>query len=363
MKRIVLVGGGHSHLHCVKNLKTTKQLDIEWVLVSSSRYQYYSGMFSGFVEGLYEESDIRIDLLQLSKWVGIQFKEETISSVDPINNTLYSASGQTISYDYVSFDIGSLNINPNIPNLANNSIAVKPNHLFPKHINDLRDSKHPVIVGGGASGIEIALSLLAWKKKYTPNDSEVTLVHSSPLLHSAGERSSKIITELAYKSGLNVVSDESITTVTKENLITQKGNRISYSHLIYLGGPQASPLFRNSSLPTDSSGYMLVKSTLQNIRYPHIFGAGDCISIESDPNIPKNGVTAVRQGPLLWRNLNRILQKKDLLEYQPQRNYLALISIGNHHAMLTYSTFAISGKWTWYVKNWIDRRFMNKFQS
>ncbi|WP_214480693.1 FAD-dependent oxidoreductase [Bacillus sp. SM2101] len=362
MKRIVLVGGGHSHLHCVKKLKTNKQPDIEWVLVSSSRYQYYSGMFSGFVEGLYEESDIRIDLLQLSKWVGIQFIELTISSIDPINNTLYTASGQTISFDYVSFDIGSLNIDPNIPNLANNSIAVKPNHLFPKHINDLRCSKHPVIVGGGASGIEMALSLLAWKKKYTPNDSEVTLVHSSPLLHSTGIRSSKIITQLAHKSGLNIVSKETVATVTKENLITQKGIRINYSHLIYLGGPQASPLFKNSSLPTDSHGFMLIKSTLQNIRYPHIFGAGDCISIESDLNIPKNGVTAVRQGPVLWKNLNRIVQKKDLLEYQPQKNYLALISIGNHHALLTYGTFATSGKWTWYAKNWIDRRFMNQFQ-
>ncbi|MGM7683341.1 NAD(P)/FAD-dependent oxidoreductase [Cytobacillus sp. Hm23] len=362
MKRIVLVGGGHSHLHCVNNLKTTKQLDIEWILVSSSKFQYYSGMFSGFVEGLYEESDIRIDLLQLSKSVGIQFIEETISSIDPINNTLYSSSGKTISFDYVSFDIGSLNIDPNITNLGNNSIAVKPNHLFPKHINDLRYSKHPVIVGGGASGIEIALSLLAWKKKYTPNDSEVTLVHSSPLLHSAGGRSTKIITELAFNSGLNVVSNETVSTVTKENLITQKGNRLSYSHLIYLGGPQASPLFRNSSLPTDSHGFMLVKRTLQNTLYPHIFGAGDCICIDSNLNIPKNGVTAVRQGPLLWKNLIRIVQKKDLLEYQPQKNYLALISIGNHHALLTYGTFAISGKWTWYVKNWIDRRFMNQFQ-
>ncbi|MCQ6277488.1 hypothetical protein JMM81_21745 [Bacillus sp. V3B] len=43
-------------------------------------------------------------------------------------------------------------------------VPIKPNYLFDTSIQTFREQEHPVIVGGGASGVELALSILAWQK-------------------------------------------------------------------------------------------------------------------------------------------------------------------------------------------------------
>lgn len=47
MKTLVLVGGGHAHLHCLEQINNDSQKDWRVKLISPSPYQYYSGMFSG----------------------------------------------------------------------------------------------------------------------------------------------------------------------------------------------------------------------------------------------------------------------------------------------------------------------------
>lgn len=43
---------------------------------------------------------------------------------------------------------------------------MKPNYLFPVHIEDIKKLPMPNVIGGGAAGIELALSILAWRKKH-----------------------------------------------------------------------------------------------------------------------------------------------------------------------------------------------------
>jgi hypothetical protein len=43
--------------------------------------------------------------------------------------------------------------------------AISFNYFFPSQIESFRSSEKPVIIGGGATGVELALSTLAWRKK------------------------------------------------------------------------------------------------------------------------------------------------------------------------------------------------------
>ena len=159
---------------------------MKWVLISPSRYQYYSGMFSGYTEGIYSLEETRIDLENLCKGAGCDFVESTVLSIDPHQQHLLTDKGEIFTYDFVSFDIGSRNDSMEIKGLHKHNLPIKPNYRFPEQIKKLHNSRKTIFIGGGAASIEMALSLKAWKRDKGYDDHSIAVVHSSPLLEKAG---------------------------------------------------------------------------------------------------------------------------------------------------------------------------------
>ncbi|MCR8850711.1 FAD-dependent oxidoreductase [Rossellomorea sp. SC111] len=359
MKTIILVGGGHSHLHCIKKCQHQEE-NVKWVLISPSRYQYYSGMFSGYTEGIYSLEETRIDLKNLCKDAGCDFIESTVLSIDPDQQHLLTDKGEIFTYDFVSFDIGSRNDSMEIKGLQEHNLPIKPNYRFPEQIGKLHNSRKTVFIGGGAASIEMALSLKAWKVDKGYGDHSITVVHSSPLLEKAGSFSSKKMTGIALSKGIDLHQGR-VMKVEGAQLYTDKSEILDFEEVIFLGGPKAPPLFGSSVLPTDEQGYLLVNSYLQSVEYPNVFGTGDCATLQDFPHLPKNGVTAVRQGPVLWRNLTGAAAGGKIVPFEPQKRYLAILSIGDKRGFLTYGSFSLVSGWAWLLKNWIDRRFVGKY--
>ena len=78
---------------------------------------------------------------------------------------------------------------------------------------------------------------------------------------------------------------------------------------------------------------------------------------------PRAGVFAVRQGAVLARNLRRALRGETLEAYVPQHDHLMLIGTGDGRAIGGRGRrLAFEGRWVWLWKDWIDRRFMRRFQ-
>ena len=351
---LLLVGGGHAHLGILRRIRM-KAVDYNVTLISASTYQYYSGMFSGFTEGLYAEHEIRINLAELCEQAGVTFVEDTIVHIDAANRKLVGATGKVYDFKLVSFDIGSRvgSFDGSIK-----QIEIKPNYVFPNEINTFRETAFPVVVGGGAAGVEMALSVQAWRLNngFKPN---VTVISSSPLLSSVSEKASSKIMKIVKQKGIVVYEDE-IKETSRQQLITKSGKRIACSQLLPLTGPQASSLFAESSLTLDENGFLLVESTLQVKDFPWVFGAGDCVTIRTYPELPKNGVYAVRQEPVLWGNINLYLTGKPLKSFVPQKKFLSILSVGQQEGLFTYGDIALYGKWAWRLKHSIDVKFMGK---
>ncbi|MCQ6277489.1 FAD-dependent oxidoreductase [Bacillus sp. V3B] len=190
---------------------------------------------------------------------------------------------------------------------------------------------------------------------------DVTLISSSPLLSHFGKQISKKMESVAIRKGLQVVTNEKVIDIHNNVLLTNKKREIRHSQVLWLTGPIADPLFRTSNLPVCDDGFLLVKETLQNVKFPFIFGAGDCVTIRKYNLLPKNGVYAVKQGPILWGNINRYLVDDSGLPFKPQKNFLAILSTGNKEALLTYGKWCLHGNFAWRFKNRIDQKFMRKF--
>lgn len=125
-------------------------------------------------------------------------------------------------------------------------------------------------------------------------------------------------------------------------------------------GIKPSPIFTGSDLPVGPDGGLLVNKYLQSTRHDNVFGGGDCIFFESQP-LAKVGVYAVRQNPVLYHNLMCRLEGRALKQFTPGGDYLRIYNLGDGDGLLAKWSLVFSGKFAFFIKDYIDRSFITKF--
>lgn len=355
---LLLVGAGHAHLHVIERLQTETWTGGSVVVLNPSPYQYYSGMFSGYVEGRYALDDIRIHLPRLIQPVGCWIRGKAVD-VDAKRQVVYTENDQRIHYRLLSFNIGSLTARSEIPGVRRHAWTLKPNADVPDRVERMRKADHPVIVGGGAAGTELSLSLQAWRRDSL---SPVTLISERQPLESFGSKAATKARRILKTKGVRGLV-QTVTAVKPRMVVLADGHNEPFDHVLWLAGPAPHDLFRQSGLDVDDQGWLRVQDTLQSKRYPHIFGAGDCVTLECYPGLSKSGVHAVRQAKTLWENLKRYVNGEALVSFRPPSRVLSILSTGDRQGLMIYGRHVYHGRWAWKWKNRIDTRFIAQYQK
>jgi selenide,water dikinase len=131
--------------------------------------------------------------------------------------------------------------------------------------------------------------------------------------------------------------------------------------VLWATGAAAPPVLSRMGLPTDAGGFLLTTNTLQSTGSASVFAVGDTGSIDGVPT-PKAGVYAVRQGPVLWSNLQRMMSTAPLRRYAPQRTFLRLVNTGDGRAIGEWRGLSFEGVWCRRLKDIIDRGFVGRYQ-
>jgi selenide,water dikinase len=127
-------------------------------------------------------------------------------------------------------------------------------------------------------------------------------------------------------------------------------------------GAAAPAWLATSGLALNGQGFVRVDEYLRSLSHPEVYAAGDCATFVPRP-LPKSGVYAVRQGPVLADNLRRAGRAARPRPYRPQRRTLALMATGPRHAVASYGLLAFAGDWVWRWKDRIDRRWMSMYRD
>ena len=81
-QRILLVGGGHSHVEVLRRFALRPDPQVALMLVSPEPETAYSGMLPGLVAGLYTRAEAHIALPPLARWAGARFLTDRMEVLD-----------------------------------------------------------------------------------------------------------------------------------------------------------------------------------------------------------------------------------------------------------------------------------------
>lgn len=367
----MLVGGGHSHVEVLRRLAMQPVGGLRVSMVSRDMQTPYSGMLPGFVAGYYTWEDIHIDLAPLCARAGARLITGVVSSLNLEDKYLECDGRPPIRYDLLSINSGSAPSIGDIDGADRIGIPVKPLDQFLPHWQSLLqrlheksdEDHHLVVVGGGAGGVELALSMrhrLSTVEGFSNIEIELATADRELLIdHGPGVRG-RLQKKLA-QAGVRVRLGTRITAAERTLVRTDAGEDIRADSVLWVTQAAAPTWPAAAGLAVDGRGFIRVNDCLQSASHDEVFAAGDVAGMDGEPR-PKSGVFAVRQGPALARNLRRAACGQPLQPFRPQRNFLSLISTGDRSAVASRAGFAAQGRWLWIVKNWIDHRFMDKYK-
>jgi len=371
---VVLAGGGHSHALLLRRWGMQPLPGVRLTLVSPAPQSPYSGMLPGYLAGHYTHDEMHIDLVRLCQWAGVRFVQDSVTGIDSSGQRVLLATRPPLCYDLLSLDTGSTPAHT-VPGVAEFAIAVKPISKFLARWEiaraALQQANIPlelVMAGGGAGSVEALLALahsvandnsIYWKPRFT------LLTRAAQVLEGYPARLRATVLAQCKRLGITVLVAHDIVAVQANSLqaATGEGRRtIRFDQLFWCTQAAAPAWLRESGLALDHNGFVRVGATLQSVNCPAIFAAGDVAHLESQP-LPKAGVYAVRQAPVLAANLRHTLLGERLQNFTPQRQFLSLLALGPRLAVGTRGSMTVAGAWVWYWKHRIDQAFMQKFRK
>jgi len=362
-KHLVLVGGGHAHMVTLANLHKFVEKGHNITVIGPSPYHYYSGMGPGMLGKIYKPDDIRFATKHMVEKQGGTFLLGKVVRVDPVEKTLFLESGETVPYDVLSFNAGSYVPVSNVKDNGQDIYSVKPIEKLIEaqtRILELVSQKTIIIsiIGGGPSAAEIAGNI--WRLARD-------LDKSTPVIRIfAGTRfpdnvRRKVAWSLTNR-GIEILEKGYVKEIKTSHITLESGESYDTDIIFLALGVKPSPIFKESGLPIGTDGGLLVNQYLQSTKYPEIFGGGDCIYFKEQP-LDKVGVYAVRENPVLYQNLMASLEGAELLPFDPGGDYLLIFNMGDGTGVLRKNWILFGGRLAFTIKDYIDRKFMKKFQA
>jgi selenide,water dikinase len=368
MKRLLLAGGGHAHIEVLRRLAGRTPRDVELLLVTPSPHLIYTGMLPGLIAGHYQLSDCVINVAGLAAKGHCQWIAGGVASLDPARNAVLLNDGRRIAYDVLSLDVGSVAQQAGVRGAHQYGVPVKPMEGLVRWWKgilkrvDMQSDLRIGVVGGGAGGVELALAMHHRLNFFGATETSLFLLTDAPTIVPDHHPQARAFLEQALRAtSIEVHTRTRVVEVIEGRLRAAGGGELSFDALVWAGGAAAPAWIERSGLSTDDLGFVAVHDTLQSTSHGNVFAVGDVADMVNHPR-PKAGVFAVRQGPILTRNLLRSLRGSKLVSYHPQRHALALISTGRRHAVASRGPLVFAGDWVWRWKNWIDRRFVARYR-
>ena len=393
MQRIVIVGGGAGGLALATQLgkRLGKKRLAEITLVDAARTHVWKPLLHQLAAGSFDTHAEEIEYLAQARWNHFKFRLGNLVGVDRSSKTLqlaasYDAAGreitpaQSLHYDTLVIAVGSQTNDFGTPGAAEHSIKLDSPQAA-KHFNDrlinacIRAQTVPrsadsgrltvTIVGGGATGVELAAELHAAARVlgnygfdhiHPEKDLQIVLVEAAPrLLAQLPERLSESALRELRKLSIEVHTNEKVVEVTADSVKMASGKLIASSLTVWAAGVKAPDFLKtlggDDPLNTTKLNQLVVNGNLQSTNDASIYAFGDCAACQQPDGswVPPRAQAAYQQAMYLTRALPQLIAGKPVAPFvfTDQGSLVSLAeysSVGSLMGSLTKGSFFIEGQ-------------------
>jgi len=354
-RTVVLVGGGHAHVAALSDwIARGLPTGARAVLLTPSPTLRYSAMVPGWIAGQHQAEDGVVPVAALAARAGVELVLDTCVGVDPDARVVRTTRGY-LSFDVVSFDTGGVARSSTVIGSDPRLIEVRPLETMVDHLAALTAVSRVVVVGGGASGVELAFALR--NRARAGVVPEVTLVTGrAGLLPDFAPAVQRSAARALRRQHIRV--DHTDARLVHGQLMSGNESLEPVDVIVAALGSAAPDWVRASGLAIDAAGFIAVDAHQRSLSHPHVYAAGD-VSTRLECPLARSGVHAVRAGAVLAANLRRaVAGQPPAATYRPRRHSLYLLNTGDGSAIFSYGPWAVEGRWVLRLKHGIDRRWI-----
>ena len=372
-KRVVIVGGGFGGLKLANKLRNS---DFQVVLVDRNNYHQFPPLIYQIASAGIEPGSISFPFRKIfQKRSNFFFRMAEVRSVFPEQNILQTSIGK-VRYDYLVLAAGTTtnffgnkNVEEHAIPMKNVSEAMGLRNALLENFEraltcasetERQELLNVVIVGGGATGVEVAGALSEMKNHVLPKDypdmpsslMNIYLIEAGTrLLPAMSEQTSQHVLNYLRKMGVNVLLNKMVTDYDHHRVILKDGSQIATRTFIWVSGVAAEKITNLDGEHLGRGARIIVDEHNRVKGFDNIFSIGDqCIMPEGDPNYPGGhpqlAQVAIQQGKLLARNLKALEKGKSLKSFR-YRNLGAMATVGRNRAVAEFSTMKMAGFWAW----------------
>jgi NADH dehydrogenase len=223
-----------------------------------------------------------------------------------------------------------------------------------------------VIIGGGATGVELAAELREASGVYAAygfnhlqvmRDVRITLLEGAPrILAPLPERVADAALSLLKQRAITVVTDCRVTAIEADKVHDAKGNIYRASLCVWAAGIRAPAFLDTLGLPTNRGGQIEVDGFLRVKGVPGIYALGDCaacIDAAGKPVPPRAQAAHQQADYLRKRFLLEAAGKPPSDKLYSYRDYGSLVSLG--HTTTVGSLMGALRGFNWFVEGFVAR--------
>lgn len=376
MKKVLIVGGGFGGVACAKRLAELADKRVRVRLMSDKPHFEYHGALYRLVTGSSPlEVCVPLEVIfDPSTSLGrlVEVVVDKAMTVDVKKKLVHGETGSVYRYDELVLGLGSETVYYDTPGLSELSFGFKTINealRLKRHLHEIIDqcrvsrekevqmrNAHIVVVGGGASGTELAAELVVYVKKIArmhgvdPSLVTVELIQSpSRLLPDLPFEMSRRIEEKVRSLGVNVYVNRRLVKEEVSNVYL-KDMKMQSKTVVWTAGVKANSLYgKVAGLEVDDKGRVVVNKRLKAKGTNGVYVVGDGAATRYSGMAQ----TALADGKLVAENLVRKLNKelqRDRQEVKP----IYAIPCGPSWAAVLVGKKQYYGRLGWWWRRYLD---------
>jgi len=359
-KQIVIIGANFGGLTAA--LRLPKHLGVV-VIDPSPQFEFLPNIHE-LISGVKSPDQLRLSRQRLLHRAGHRFVQDSVTTLNPIDRFVQTASGETFPFDICVVAVGGVNNTFGVPGADEFAFpfkSVDQCEAIGKALQERLAQQDRVvvgIVGGGLEGVESLGEILRRYRKRQGLTVHV-IESSDQLLQGLPAALGQEVQRRCRNYPVHFHTETRVKAVTETTIELTSGEVLPSDLTIWTGGAIAPGLLSDSGLAPEPASWAPVHGTLQSRSFDHIFVIGD--AAEWPQSLSKQAYYATDMGECAADNIARFIESEPLKEFQPSTN-LSLISLGDLDTYLVIGNLVVAGTALSAVKEFVYQFNMSRYE-